>query len=199
VVALSWRAGDAPAGTWLLVEATLNQAVELGPGIDEVTLRTLTGQVYRLDHASKSPPQASSNARSSAQPLDVFMSYSRVDSELADRLTRDLASAGLSIWLERDQALATVGSNRDYVVERALMDARAVLVLLSPESVQSVFVRNEIMESLKLMKHIIPVIIADGEVPLAIRNRHFVDLRSDYAKGLDLIVKSLRAYATDRP
>ncbi|HYP79106.1 MAG TPA: toll/interleukin-1 receptor domain-containing protein, partial [Steroidobacteraceae bacterium] len=71
---------------------------------------------------------------------DVFLSYSREDQVVARRFADALEREGFSVWW--DQTLS-VGDAYDKVTERALGEARAVLVLWSKRSVDSRWVRAE--------------------------------------------------------
>jgi TolB-like protein len=75
----------------------------------------------------------------SAAP-DVFLSYNREDLVTARRIANGLEGNGLSVWW--DTALSP-GEAYDLVTERALREARAVVVLWSRRSVESRWVRAE--------------------------------------------------------
>ena len=74
-----------------------------------------------------------------AQP-DIFLSYNREDAALAKLYADAFAEAGLEVWWD-----VTLRSGEDYdeVTETALREARAVVVLWSPRSVVSRWVRAE--------------------------------------------------------
>jgi hypothetical protein len=71
---------------------------------------------------------------------DVFISYAREDAETARRFAEAFQSAGLSVWW--DDALRS-GEVFDESIERALREAKAVVVLWSASSVTSRWVRAE--------------------------------------------------------
>jgi len=74
-----------------------------------------------------------------AQP-DIFLSYNREDAEVARRFADAFADAGLDVWWD---ATLRSGEAYDEVPEAALRGARAVVVLWSPRSVVSRWVRAE--------------------------------------------------------
>jgi len=74
-----------------------------------------------------------------AQP-DIFLSYNREDAEVARRFADAFAADGFDVWW--DQALRS-GEAYDKVTEAALRGAKAVVVLWSPRSVDSRWVRAE--------------------------------------------------------
>jgi TolB-like protein len=71
---------------------------------------------------------------------DVFLSYNREDQAVAKRFAEAFEAEGLSVWW--DQALRS-GEAYDEVTENALQQAKAVVVLWSPRSVVSRWVRAE--------------------------------------------------------
>ena len=119
----------------------------------------------------------------------AFLSYSRTDSEFALRLSEDLKAAGAAIWL--DQTDIDPGEEWDLAVERALLDCPRMLVILSPVSVVSPNVRDEISFALKKRKTIIPVLYQDCEIPFRLDRIQHVDFRIDYARGLKGLLKIL--------
>ena len=75
----------------------------------------------------------------SATP-DIFLSYNREDRAVAGRYADAFAGAGLSVWWDTD---LRSGEAYDEVTEAALRAAKAVVVLWSPRSVVSRWVRAE--------------------------------------------------------
>ena len=71
---------------------------------------------------------------------DIFISYNREDAAIARLYADGLAGAGLTVWWD-----ATLRSGEDYdaVTENSLRTAKAVVVLWSPRSVNSRWVRAE--------------------------------------------------------
>lgn len=71
---------------------------------------------------------------------DIFLSYNRQDQAIARAYAEALVAAGFSVWWD---ATLRAGETYDEVTEAALRTARAVLVLWSPRSVTSRWVRSE--------------------------------------------------------
>jgi len=74
-----------------------------------------------------------------AEP-DIFLSYNREDAQVARRFADAFVADGFDVWW--DQALRS-GEAYDEVTEAALRGAKAVVVLWSPRSVTSRWVRAE--------------------------------------------------------
>ncbi|MBZ5657523.1 MAG: toll/interleukin-1 receptor domain-containing protein [Acidobacteriia bacterium] len=124
----------------------------------------------------------------------TFFSYSRKDSEFAARLARDLKAAGADVWF--DQIDIEPGMEWDRAVEEAVKEAPRILLILSPASVNSRNVRDEISFALQENKTIIPVLYQDCSIPLRLGRIQHVDLRTDYAHGLEALLKTLRVETT---
>ena len=71
---------------------------------------------------------------------DIFLSYNREDQAVARRFAEAFEGAGFSVWW--DVTLRS-GEAYDKVTEKALKDAKAVVVLWSPRSADSQWVRAE--------------------------------------------------------
>ncbi len=119
----------------------------------------------------------------------AFVSYSHDESEFVLRLAGDLRRAGARVWL--DELDIAPGAPWDNSIEQALREASTVLLVLSPASVKSENVRNEISFALQEKKTIIPIHHRDCAVPLQLHRLQRVDFRSDYAHGLSAVLQQL--------
>jgi hypothetical protein len=124
------------------------------------------------------------------QTSAAFISYCRDDQEFALRLAQDLKAAGAAVWL--DQLDIKPGSSWDNAVEDALLAARQMLVVLTPTSVRSENVRDEISYALKQGKTVIPVLYMECVIPLRLERKQHIDFRADYARGLATLLNQLR-------
>ena len=68
--------------------------------------------------------------------MQVFLSYDRNDEKFAKALAEQLEKHGLSVWKAFEEILP--GENMWESVSGALKASRAMIVLLSPESLRSV-------------------------------------------------------------
>ena len=122
-------------------------------------------------------------------PQTAFFSYSRDDSEFALRLAEDLKAAGANVWL--DQLDIAPGQRWARAVQDALDNCHRLLVILSPASVNSTNVEDEVAFALEERKTVIPVFFRDCKVPFQLRPFHYADFRADYARGLKALLKTL--------
>ncbi len=122
--------------------------------------------------------------------MTTFISYSRVNSDFAVRLANDLRSDGFDIWL--DQLDIPTGSRWDDELEKALDRCSTFLIVLSPESIKSQNVKDEIGYAIDAGKHILPVLIENCKIPLRLRRFQFVDFTDDsYRESLSQIKQLL--------
>ena len=104
--------------------------------------------------------------------LDVFISYSREDRSHARRFAERFTEEGLAVWW--DAALHS-GETFDEVIETALKTAKAVVVLWSPRSVASRWVRAEATLADRQNK-LVPVTIEPCDRPIIFELTHTSDL-----------------------
>ena len=90
------------------------------------------------------------------QSAKAFVSYSRDDAFFVLRLCQDLRAAGAAIWL--DKLDIRPGEEWDQAVERGLSECGRMLVVLSPNSVASQNVLDEVGFALAKKKTILPVL-----------------------------------------
>jgi hypothetical protein len=102
-----------------------------------------------------------------AEAQAAFFSYSREDSEFAVRLAKDLKAAGAMVWM--DQVDITAGKRWDRAIEDALTNCPSLLVILSPASVNSTNVLDEVSFALETQKTVIPVLYRECRIPFRLR------------------------------
>lgn len=112
----------------------------------------------------------------------IFLSYSRKNDEFALKLAKDLRAVGVNIWI--DQIDVKVGQNWDDVTEDALNSSDIMLLILSPESVKSKNVKDEIAFALDEDILIVPIPYKACKVPLRIRRVQRSDFSNSYEGGL---------------
>ena len=119
----------------------------------------------------------------------AFFSYCREDSDFALKLAEDLKLAGAHVWI--DQLDIEPGTPWDRAVEEALTNSPRMLVILSPVSVNSDNVRDEVSFALSRQKRVIPVLYRDCEVPFRLARLQHIDFRPDYGRALKVFLRAL--------
>lgn len=106
---------------------------------------------------------------------DVFISYARDDRAQCAGVADKLTSLGFDVWFD---ARLQSGTSFDAEIEEQIRAAKAVLVLWSPRSVKSAWVRNE--ATLGQRRNIlVSAQIAPCELPIQFINTHTEPLRAD--------------------
>jgi adenylate cyclase len=102
---------------------------------------------------------------------DVFVSYVSADRAIAEKISRGLEEAGLSVWWDRHlQGGVDFGPE----IERQLDAAKAVVVLWSVASRESKWVRDEAQQARDDNK-LIPVRLDKSQPPLGFRQAQSLD------------------------
>jgi hypothetical protein len=121
---------------------------------------------------------------------DIFISYSREDRDRARMFADALAREGFFVWW--DNALHS-GETFDEVIERQLRAAKAVVVLWSPRSVSSRWVRAEATLADRRAT-LAPVIIEPCDRPIIFELTHTTDLSHWTGEDTD---SAWRGFVTD--
>ena len=123
-----------------------------------------------------------------------FISYSRTDTTQKQNIIKQLRARGINLWVDIEN-LVPGSPAWEREIERALRDAAGIIVLLSPDSNNSEWVRREISFAQQNDKQIFPVLIRgeeDDSVPLRLSNYQWVDLRTNSDSGLDGLADALK-------
>ena len=107
---------------------------------------------------------------------DIFISYKREEQDKARQLADALEKQGWSVWWDPK---LRAGEHFDDVIQKALQEARCVIVLWSKRSVQSRYVKDESSYALRRGK-LVPVTIEDVELPFRFEVIHTLSL-ADWA------------------
>jgi len=127
---------------------------------------------------------------SSAEPDSYFLSYSRGDQEFALRLAAFVRARGVSLWV--DQLDIRPSEHWDRAIERAVSSCRGIVVVLSPRSVVSDNVADEISFAIDAGKSVLPVMIERCSLPLRIARMQVIDATTNDDKALEACVAELR-------
>ncbi|NTV65662.1 MAG: TIR domain-containing protein [Oscillochloris sp.] len=109
----------------------------------------------------------------------IFISYSWSDRAYVSALAERLEAAGLNPWMFEHDQLPSVHFLDQLMA--AIVDARAVLVVLTPTSMASTAVTQEVLYAIEKGKPILPLLCeeGDGRVAFLLRPFHWVDARSE--------------------
>ena len=124
------------------------------------------------------------------------MSYSREDANLQQRIVAELRERGINIWVDIENLIP--GSPAwEREIERSIRGAEGIIVLLSPDSNNSEWVRREISFAEQNEKRIFPVLISgdeDDSIPLRLADHQRVNLHGNFQAGLDQLARALNRH-----
>ncbi|MBB5874498.1 hypothetical protein F4553_007932 [Allocatelliglobosispora scoriae] len=103
----------------------------------------------------------------------VFISYSRVDRAYVEELAAFLAAAGTEVWFDYE---IEFGSRFDEEIQERIATCGVFVVVLTPDSARSTWVRREIGYADDRGKTIMPLLLAECDVPIRLTGSHHEDV-----------------------
>ncbi|MGK5685231.1 DUF6416 domain-containing protein [Actinoplanes sp. URMC 104] len=126
----------------------------------------------------------------------VFISYSRVDRSYVDKLATYLTGEGVEVWFDYE-----IGSGERFVrvIEHRIRTARALVLVVSPDSSDSAWVEREIHFAAAHHVDILPVLLRGTALPLLVCHLHYEDVRTGQMPGPDFIRRLTAGRASVTP
>lgn len=119
----------------------------------------------------------------------IFVSYKREDREFTLKLAKALTEKGIHVWIDLQQI--TAGERWDAEVQKALEQSEILIVILSPASVASQNVMDEVSYAITNKKRIIPVKVKECSIPFRLDRLHFIDFTEGYEAAFMELSKTL--------
>lgn len=111
----------------------------------------------------------------------IFISYSRIDQVFVDSLIQDLEGRGFDCWVDRQDIHG--GAAWRKAISRCIHKCSAFLIVISPQSVASPMVAQEVSLAEKCGRRIIPVIYKSCEISpglgLQFYNLNWIDFEAE--------------------
>jgi len=121
----------------------------------------------------------------------IFISYSRKDMSFVRKLAGDLEKAGYDVWWD----LTDLRGGDDWVrvIPAAIESSQHFIIVLSPNSVESEWVRKEYTQALSLRRKIIPLMLEATGVPFALNTINYVNFTSgdEYVNNFNSLLTAL--------
>lgn len=129
----------------------------------------------------------------------VFISYAQADKEVARRITDELRRSSIHVWF--DEWELKPGDSIANRIDQAVSTSDLLLVLLSPNSIESHWVQSELNASLsnELKSRaitVVPALIEECEIPTSLSHLSYLDLRSNIELGLRRLVNQIAILPT---
>ncbi|MBW7880651.1 MAG: TIR domain-containing protein [Anaerolineae bacterium] len=125
-----------------------------------------------------------------------FISYSRRNTNFAERLARDLNDAGVEVWIDFRQIHA--GERWKDEIRRGVERSEVIVIVLSPDSVVSEWVQFEINYGREKNKVLLPIMVVDCYAELRANESlawlldvHFIKFEGRYEQGFPELLKAL--------
>lgn len=129
----------------------------------------------------------------------VFISHSAIDKPLVRKLSRAIKSGGFEVWLDEHELV--VGDPLGKRIAEALQVAKVVIVVVSPDSMKSHWLKYELnLATERMVKgecRVIPVVIGGDDIPPEVMGLLYADFRVSFASGLKAI-KTALAYEAEK-
>jgi hypothetical protein len=125
-----------------------------------------------------------------------FLSYGREDTVKQRRIVKELRQRDLNIWVDVEH-LTPGTPTWEREIEKAIRGSMGIIVLLSPESNNSEWVRRELSFGEQHRKRIFPALIEGDDfasTPLRLANHQRADLRTHFKSGLDELANAIKDY-----
>ena len=124
---------------------------------------------------------------------DAFISYSRNDRDFVHRLVSDLENAGISVFFDQK---VTPGASWASSISQAIEQAKFLLVVLSPDYVNSAWAREEMFIGLEREAQkkglIIPLLVRECNPPTFIQSKAYANFKDSYDVGLSQLIPVLK-------
>ena len=127
--------------------------------------------------------------------VTVFLSYSSKDYFFAELAEIKLAEAGIKLW--RDKGQLRPGNDWRNDIDLGISESFAVLVALSPYSVESPYVTYEWSYALGKGKPVIPLKLAECKVHPKLEPIQYLDFSNANALPWDYLLERIREIETD--
>ncbi len=129
-------------------------------------------------------------------PQQIFISYSRRDDAIMQRIVAFLREQGFDVWVDNEQL--TPGTPIwEYELEKAIKRATAIVVLSSPDSKKSEWVTRELVVAQRHRKRIFPLLIRgdeDSSLHFRLSTNQYIDLRENEVLGLKSLDVAILKY-----
>lgn len=174
-------------------ENSIRSAFDLG--VSDFMMKPFTSAELRM----RIDLAVARSQRSASKPLfdhHIFLSYSRIDKPVKQRLTDDFRATDLKLWVDEDDLHpGTMGWELE--ISRAIRGAGCVVAILSPDAEQSSWVGRELACAETMQKRIFPILTRGTEqdaIPFRLMSHQWVDARHNYNEAFGKLLTAVKKY-----
>jgi DNA-binding response OmpR family regulator len=175
--------------------ADIRQGLELGA--DEYVTKPfeLDDLMFRVEIAQARAAILASATKANPD-YHVFISYSRKDVAIMQRLCEDLRAAGLKVWVDEDYLeLGTMTWER--AVGQAIRNAGCVVAIMTPDAEESIWVGRELAMAEAIHKRIFPILARGNEedaIPFRLMSHQWVDGRHNHEEAVTKLAEAVKKH-----
>jgi hypothetical protein len=132
-----------------------------------------------------------------SEPIQVYLSHSSADKELAKKVSKGLQKAGFGVWFNDAEILP--GDNFVEKIAEGISKSRFVAVMVSKKSLDSNWVRMEM--NMKVVEEVntgrtcvIPILVDECKLPPLLAYKNYADFRTDHERGLEELLEAIKRY-----
>lgn len=123
-----------------------------------------------------------------------FLSHTSIDKPFVEKLAADLRRLGINAWVDKYEI--KVGESIFWKVEDGLKESEYFGIVLSPEALNSEWVRAEIASAwdkrMLIKNHLIlPILYRNCELPTLLKSIKYADFTEDYDTGFIDLARAL--------
>lgn len=148
-----------------------------------------------LAQLDRTVEELAKHRRKTETPPQFFISYARKDQPFVEQLARDLKRRGIDVWLDLYNIDPGLSWSRQ--IGRALDMCSTMILVLSPDSLESENVDDEWNYYLDNKKKIVPLLYRETQIPFRLHKIQFINFATEkYETALNRLVSTLHAQAT---
>ena len=121
----------------------------------------------------------------------VFISYSHVDSDFAEILQSKLESSGMPVWI--DHAGIKAGTDWRNELDGAIRKSKALVLVMSPDSLGSHYVTYEWSFAHGLGKPIIPLMYRKAQLHTKLSTLQYMDFTHRTLRPWEQLVQRIKS------
>ena len=123
---------------------------------------------------------------------EIFISYSRQDSDFVRKLTSDLKQAGVDPWLDIEDLPPASLWREELLI--AIQASHNFIFVISPDSCQSEHCNRELSHALLHDKRVIPILFKKmpfSSIPIPLQELNWINFQEDYGEAIRLLLALL--------
>jgi glutaredoxin-related protein len=125
----------------------------------------------------------------------IYISYSHKDIKFADRIAKAIEKNGINVWIDRENMVPAASWTQQ--IYQAIENAEAFFFLISPDSIKSRLLQNEISHAVNNNKRIISILIRDIHhevLPPEIAHTQWISCQDgvdDFESAIGLMIRAM--------